>query len=404
MTLSRRNLLTAAAGTLVPFAPGVNVSFGATPGAQNNVLVFLFLRFGMDGLQLLAPADDGTYRDKRRTIGLRGSADNSGRQPIGTLDRVPLYLNPQAGQLRLMYQNQTHAFIHAAGTPTGLRSHFEVKEMVDKGLADGDHDNATGWLARHLSTRTGTNGDFAATADVSVDTTALRGTPGTVPTSSLEGLGSQLTSDRAALIAAMNTADNAVAQSARLSLDTVAAVQRRSLSIPAQQNPNYTNGPLSQKLRPLARVLKLDLGVEIATVDFGGWDHHDHELQYFSQQVQELSDALFAFTDDLGDAMKRVTVVAMTEFGRRVQENANGGTDHGAGSVMMVLGGGVNGGQIYGLWPGLADAQLDQGDLAVTTDYRRVLAEVLVKRQNQQQIASVFPTVPYAPLGIIRGT
>jgi uncharacterized protein (DUF1501 family) len=135
-------------------------------------------------------------------------------------------------------------------------------------------------------------------------------------------------------------------------------------------------------------------------VDFEGWDHHENIGQNFTAQAQELGNALFAFTDDLGDIMNRVTIVTLTEFGRRVQENASYGTDHGAGAVMMALGAGVSGGKIYGRWPGLSDDELDGGDLRVTTDYRQVLAELLVQGQGQTAIGSVFPSIHYNPLGV----
>src|SRR3954469_537903 len=130
MDLTRRTLLTSAtAGLLTPMLPGVRLAFGAVPG--NNVLVVIFLRFGMDGLQLLAPAEDASYRAKRANVGLKPG----GSVAVGAMGDTAFYLHPQAGQLRLMYDAKTLAFVHAAGTPTELRSHFEVQAMVDKGIA-----------------------------------------------------------------------------------------------------------------------------------------------------------------------------------------------------------------------------------------------------------------------------
>ena len=400
MTLSRRSLLKiAAGGAFMPWGAGVNVAFGADVNPVNNIFIYIFLRFGMDGLQLLAPADDGAYRDKRRSIGLTVGGV-TGARPIGALDGVQFFLHPQTIQLAQMYDAGSLAFIHAAGTPTQLRSHFEVQEMVDKGVGDADHVATNGWLARHLALRTGPVNDFAATADALIGTSSLGGAAGIVPTTDLESLPFHVNTERSDLMALLNKGDTPSAKSVLQTLRTCEVVRERIASLPQTINPNYTYGLLSQKLQPLARALKLNLGIEVATVDFGGWDHHDNIQQSFNMQARELSNALFAFTDDLGPLMKKVTIVAMTEFGRRVKENANAGTDHGAASVMMALGAGVNGGRIYGQWPGLKTADLDGGDLRVTTDYRQVLGEILVKRQNQGKIESVFPQVAYKPLDI----
>lgn len=226
---------------------------------------------------------------------------------------------------------------------------------------------------------------------------------GVIPTGSLESLPLTVFPQRAQLIAALNGGNAASAQSARLTLDLITTIRQRSAALPPRStaNGNYTFGPLSEALKSLARVVQLDLGVEVAVVDYRGvWDTHQNIPQLFTNAVSELSNSLFAFTDDLGDIMKRVTVVVMTEFGRRVEENSNAGTDHGEASCVLALGAGINGGKIYGQWPGLAHTQLSGGDLHVTTDYRQVLSELLVKRMGQTSIGQVFPTIKYTPLGI----
>jgi uncharacterized protein (DUF1501 family) len=407
MTVSRRNFMaSAAAGGLVPLLPGLNVAFGAsdmgTPGgaAGNQVLVFLFLRFGMDGLSLIAPAEDGQYRDKRPTIALR----TSGANPASYLDThqgVPFFINPAARQLKTMYDAKSLAIVHAAGVPTDLRSHFEVQAMVGQGVALTEAARDTGWLARHLIAKGGERTDFAAVSDGVGLTTSLDGLGGTLSFNNLATLGSSLTGRFADAITAMHSGTSELELSVQKAVRTAAVVREKTRALEDTPNSNYTYGALSNVLRPLAQVIKLDVGVELATADFLGWDHHEYLINAFPQQAQELGNALFAFNDDLGEHAARVTVVMMTEFGRRVRENANNGTDHGAGAVMLIQGAGVNGGRMYGDWPGLRDDQLDQGDLAVTTDYRRVLAEILVKRQGQTAIEQIFPTVPYAPLGVV---
>ena len=158
---------------------------------------------------------------------------------------------------------------------------------------------------------------------------------------------------------------------------------------------------MSKALRSLAQVIKMNVGLTSATVDFGSWDMHNALVNEFNVRGQEFSRSLAAFWRDIADFQNSVTVVTMTEFGRRFQENANQGTDHGAGSGMLVLGGNVNGGKIYGKWPGLAANNLQNGDFIVTTDYRQVLAEIMVQRHGEATLSNVFPSLKYAPLGII---
>ena len=404
MTLSRRTFLaTSAVSGLTPLMPGLNVAFGADPDIKsgNQVLIFLFLRFGMDGLSLIVPADDGAYRDNRPTLGL--SSSGVGAAPyLDTHQGVPFFINPAARQLKTMYDAKTLAVIHAAGVPTELRSHFEVQVMVGQGVGRTETaPKGTGWLARHLLAKNSERSDFSAVSDGTGMTTSLEGLGGTLSFSNLATLGGALYGRFADAITAMHPGNSPLEQSVQKAVRVAAAVREKAQAIPVgASGGNYTYGALSNVLRPLAQVIKMDVGVELATADFLGWDHHEYQGNSFPQQAGELGNALFAFNEDLGEHAKRVTVVMMTEFGRRVRENANNGTDHGAGAVMLVQGAGVNGGKMYGDWPGLKDNQLDQGDLAVTTDYRRVLAEALVKRQGQTAVETVFPTVAYSPLGV----
>jgi len=405
MTLTRRNIMALAAGAgLVPFAPGVQIAKAATPSAGNNILVFIYLRGGMDGLAMVAPAEDGIYRDNRRNSAVRSSGVNAGL-PVGALDGTPFFLHPAARQLKLMYDNKSLAIVHAAGVPTTSRSHFESQALVDLGMASNEPTPGAGWLTRHLQTRPGALGDFSATTDSATGSSALVGAVGLIPTESLEYLPNSIDAQRGALIAAVNEGNSASAQAARRTVKLLDVIRDKTAKAPPAPtgNGSYTFGPLSQSLKPLARVLKLDLGVEVAVVDYPAvWDTHENILQFFTNATREFSDSLFAFTDDLGDLMSRVTIVAMTEFGRRVEENSNGGTDHGEASCMFALGAGVNGGKIYGQWPGLADTKLSGGDLKVTTDYRQVLSELLVKRMGQTSLDQVFPTIKYTPLGLAR--
>ncbi|MBM3549521.1 MAG: DUF1501 domain-containing protein, partial [Alphaproteobacteria bacterium] len=173
------------------------------------------------------------------------------------------------------------------------------------------------------------------------------------------------------------------------------------LAAPTAEPVNYGSGELATALKTIADIAKAEIGLTVATADFGGWDTHDAQAGRFQTQVLRLSQALSALHADLAGFGDRLTVLVMSEFGRRLIENQNRGTDHGHGSVVMVSGIGVKGG-LYGSWPGLKSNALDQGlDLAITTDYRRVIAEVLTKRAGQTRIAEVFPTLGGGALGLV---
>jgi uncharacterized protein (DUF1501 family) len=205
----------------------------------------------------------------------------------------------------------------------------------------------------------------------------------------------------AAVIRAINAANTPYDAGVRATLDAIASVQAGLSGVTTSTSANYTNGDLSKPLQSLAKLIKMNVGVSVATVDMGGWDHHHALTGLFRSRAIELSQSLNAFWTDLANYQSRLTVVTMTEFGRRFQENASQGLDHGSASTMLVMGAGVNGGQIYGTWPGLQASALDGGDLAVTTDYRQVLSEVIAKRHGESALNNVFPTVTYKPLGII---
>jgi uncharacterized protein (DUF1501 family) len=169
--------------------------------------------------------------------------------------------------------------------------------------------------------------------------------------------------------------------------------------------PRYgQGGELGRSLQELARLIKADAGVEAAFAEIGGWDHHGNENQQLSNLLRQFSSAIAAFCQDMGDRMEDIVLVTMSEFGRTVEENGNAGTDHGHGGLMMVLGGAVQGGKIYGEWPGLEKEQLYEGrDLAVTTDFRAVLSELVRGHLGQNDLSAVFPGFrPGAPLGLLR--
>jgi uncharacterized protein (DUF1501 family) len=391
----------AAVGGAVALAPGVRALF--TPklaGSNRDILVVLFLRFGCDGLTMVPPADDGDYHANRPTVAVAAKT----ALPIGMLDGTPLFLHPMASELKAFYDAGRLAVVHAAGLPTESRSHFISQDKMDRGIADGEALVKGGWLARHVLARgVALPGLGAVSCEPTVDD-SLQGYGGAmaVPDISLFNiLGGDANRH---VIARLNSGAEPLCVSARETVTIIETVQAKLAVMTAGGgNDTYPAGPLAASLKSVATTIKMNLGLELVTVDYGGWDHHVDLNSQFPAQAQHLSKALHAFWNDMAAYQDRLTIVTMTEFGRRVKENASGGLDHGSASFMFALGNHINGGKIYGRWPGLKDTDLHAGDLAVTTDYRHVLQEILVKRRGETTLRAVFPTLDYRPLGLVKG-
>lgn len=405
MNISRRNVLSGlSAGAGLAVAPGVNVSFAAEGTPARDVLVVLFQRGACDWLQMLAPAGDTNYMAARPTIRVRTDGATPGLG-VGTLDGTDLYLSASAPELKALYDSGDLAFVHATGLFTADRSHFTCQESMEKGTADADPAQYSGWLARHTLS-VGAPTDMAVVSSGSTNPTSLLGQRDAIAIADPQSFNVSGGTANANIIRLLNGSGyaNNYKTSANKTLDAIANVQA---ALAGFQDPSgtagYTNGALSQSLRAVGRMIRMNLGVDVVTVDFGSWDHHNNLVSEFGQRTTEFSRSLAAFWTDMAQFRHRITLVTMTEFGRRLRENANQGTDHGSASGMLVLGGNVNGGRIYGQWPGLGASELMNGDMVITTDYRQVLAEILVKRRAETKLQTVFPTVQYKPLGILEG-
>jgi uncharacterized protein (DUF1501 family) len=412
MKISRRAMLTAGAAAvgggavMASLAPSLRVAFTGDKKPARDILVVVFLRFGSDGLTMIAPSEDADYRDSRPTIAVVPSGPGAGL-PVGALGGVPFFMHPAIPELKTLYDAGSLAVVHAVGLPTNTRSHFESQEMMDRGVTERDAGQkgplAGGWLSRHLlANNSGLTdlGVVAAAADVQTSLLGFRRAVAIPDVTQFNVIGGDFNLNT---IEALNTGSDPYAAGVRGTVNMVRAVRARL----AQINDGYTTstaypgGEFSIAMRSVANLIKMNAGLEIATVDFGGWDHHYKMNQYFPSHATQLSKTLSAFWDDMAGQRDRITVVTMTEFGRRLEENTAGGTDHGAGSFMFVLGGGVKGGRMYGTWPGLRPADLREGDLRITTDMRQVLAEILIARRNETALSQVFPTLAYQPLGML---
>jgi uncharacterized protein (DUF1501 family) len=405
MNISRRQMLTSASAgaALAAVGPGLKVSFAANATTPRDILIVLFQRGACDWLQMLAPSGDPSYISNRPTIRVPSSGSSAGLL-TGSMNGTDFYLSASAPELKKLYDAKQLAFVHAVGNKTAERSHFINQDMMEKGNSDNEKKQTTGWLTRHLETSVASSRDLTTISSSGTNPVALLGSTGAVAIPSVDKFNISGGTTNANVIRNLNAGTTPYKMAAEGTLDVVARVQSSLTGVPdTSGTAGYTNGELSQALRSLAKLIKMNIGMDLATVDFGSWDMHNGLVGEFATRTTEFSRAISAFWTDVGIYQSRITLVTMTEFGRRLRENASQGTDHGSASGMLVLGGNVNGGSIYGNWPGLEVNQLTAGgDLAVTTDYRQVLGEILVKRHAENNISAVFPTIKYNPIGLMK--
>lgn len=389
MTVTRRTLLQGMAAGLIPTAGLSRVAFADAPSANQPILVLLHQRGGCDGLNLLSPATDRDFIDARISE-LRVSADGPDAGfaiPHVAAPHIDFRLHAVAGGLAELSKSGALAFIHACGLTNETRSHFVASDMIEHGVAsDADLDRTTtGWLSRVLSGQS-SNGLIAATASGAIDGDLIGTSDALAVPDVSGGVGVAGGPQVAAALTSLYSGDRSLVGTAGFTaLSNLALVDGKiprdgqGHALPYPSSGLYDSaGNFGRGLKTVAQLIKMDIGLRAVTVDFGEWDTHEYQAGRFKSAVDRLSKSISAFWNDMAPYHDRVVLVMITEFGRRLRNNKSNGTDHGRGSVAAVLGGKVRGGRILGTWPGLKTEQLDEGvDLAVTTDYRQVLSEVL---------------------------
>ncbi len=401
---SRRALLTGAGALAAVAALDVaspRMAFGATRSARSDLLVVLSLRGGADGLTLVPPLADPAYLAARPDIAVR------------TCQALPLDrtfgLHPGLQPLLPFWRDRRLAVVQAVGDADGTRSHFEATDAMERGVSVTSR-VTSGWVDRHLSARGLRTTDFPALAIAGRTPVSLRGPAPDLTTYDVRSLRVNVPTDRRAAteraLAEMYAGvAGGYAEAARGTLDALDrfAPLRDKPYVP-RAGVRYPDNGLGRSLAQVASVARAGIGLEVACVESGGWDSHTDmgsaASGYARDLVSSLGQALAAFATDLGPLLATTTIVTMSEFGRRVAQNGSLGVDHGHGSAMLVLGGGIRGGKVYGRWPGLAGKQLVDGDLRVTTDYRDVLGELIQRRLGGGSLASVFPDHRPRPLGL----
>jgi uncharacterized protein (DUF1501 family) len=384
--------------------------------AKRKILVAIFQRGAADGLNIVAPFFEKRYYELRPTIGVappqgkqRPNAGNGFVNAFGgpAIDLDGRFaLHPALQPLKALWDKRQLAIVQAAGSPDPSRSHFDAQDAMESGTPGKT--STDGWLNRALTAPDDHTSPLRAIAMGPQLPRTLRGERSAIAVNDAQTF--QMGNSATAKILESMYETSADAGMERTGKDAFAAMKMiQSLSQqpynPAGNAPYFQGGDLGRSLQQVARLIKADVGVEAAFAEVGGWDHHGNEPQQLSNLLRQFGAALGAFSQDMGDRMEDIVLVTMSEFGRTAQENGNAGTDHGHGSVMMVLGGPVQGGKVYGHWPGLEPEQLYEGrDLAVTTDFRAVLTELVSGHLGQKNVAQVFPGYqPAAPLGLLRG-
>lgn len=372
------------------------------------ILVVIFLRGGADALNLVAPTADDLYIDVRPEMlrVLRGG-DAPGLKLTDALADVDFRLHPAAGDLAELFHAGDLSILHATGLTTATRSHFEAEAKIEQATNGGANG---GWLGRWMNhVRPG--GPLPALAVGTGLPESLRGARAAVGTDLSELMLAPGHWLAPALQARLRSGFGAHDQLGATTNDLLALSQllqdrfwipdegQMRAYVPDVDYP--ADSELSGPLMTVAQSIKADLGLRIATVDYGGWDTHVNQAGQFHDLLSGLSRALMAFWRDLGPRQQDVAVVVQSEFGRRLRANASGGTDHGRAGAMMVLGPQARGGRLLGRWPGLENGALEEGaDLAVTTDYRDVLLEVLSGHMRLTDPNVVFPGLSAAPIGL----
>ncbi|MEM7355410.1 MAG: DUF1501 domain-containing protein [Acidobacteriota bacterium] len=425
---TRRGFITGCSAAVAAYAGTQfnTLAFGDPNETNEDILVSVFLRGGIDGLNLVMPIagdDRGHYESARPDIQVPLSGTNAALQLTSSLGIHPAVHSAPTGaanSLFELYQDDKMSIVVAAGMHEDNRSHFDSMSFMELGTP-GSLATSTGWLTRHLQTACNLPPEILmpALAVGNLQQNSLRGATEAVNMTSPDSFSlnvgpSQWRDAQRVAMRNLYSTDSWLHQAGSQTLDAIDLIEiHGGGSYTPANGAVYPGGSFGTHLQTVARMIKTDIGLRVATVDFGGWDTHNGQGNggggYFFGHVEELARGLAALYTDLDDSgtpnyASRLTVVVQSEFGRRLRENADNGTDHGHGNVMLVLSGNATGG-VHGTWPGLATDELfDNADLEVTTDYRRVLSEVLIRRMANNQLASIFPGYEgYEPLGVVNG-
>jgi uncharacterized protein (DUF1501 family) len=386
------------------FAPSFLARTAAAAAGRSKQLIAIFQRGAVDGLSVVVPYGEGDYYRARPTIAI--PRPNSGDSAAIDLDGF-FGFNPRLQPLKPLWDSKQLAIVHACGSPDSTRSHFDAQDYMES-ATPGVKSTSDGWLNRYLQAQQAEHPTpFRAVALTSQLPRMLQGAAPALAVSQLAQFGIRAGQSSEAVGASFE-AEYAAAADAVLNgtgRDAFNAIKMLKTADPskyeAANGADYPRSPFGQSLRQIAQLAKANVGLEVAFADVGGWDTHVNQGSGQGQLAGRLDDfsrSIAALVRDLGDRMADTVVLTMSEFGRAVNENGNRGTDHGHGNAMMVIGGGVRGGHVYGTWPGLSvDKRYDHRDLAVTTDFRDVFGEIVTRHLGLRESRQVFPGYAASP-------
>ena len=377
--------------------------------ARGKVLVVLFQRGAADALNVVVPHGEKAYYGMRPTIAIpRPGAPNSAIDLDGFFG-----LHPALSPFKRLWDDGILATVHAVGSPSNTRSHFDAQDYMESGTPD-NKGTRDGWLNRYLAVKgtcdechldahpAQTSGSksspFQAVSMTPQTPRILEGGAPTVSMNSLDEFTIRTNGSQAERIEALYRTGNAdVVHAAGGEMFEAMKILKSAnpQQYVPQNNADYPRSPFGSHLRQIAQLIKADVGLEIAFADVGGWDTHVNQggsTGQLAQRLDDFSKSIAALTQDLGTRMADVTILTMSEFGRTARQNGNGGTDHGHATSMFIIGGDVKGKKVHGKWPGLEPEQLNEGrDLALTTDFRSVFSEVAFKHLGAAKMDAVFP-------------
>ena len=366
--------------------------------ARQKVLITIFQRGAVDGLNMIVPFGDRDYYASRPSLAI--ARPDSGENTAVDLDGF-FGLHPRMRSLQPLWASGHLAIVHACGSHDETRSHFDAQDYMES-ATPGVKSTPDGWMNRYLHAKEHQKATpFRAVALAQQLPRSLQGSAPALAIGQIAQFGIRAGQNTEMVQSSFESEYAAAAGSVLHSTGKEAfdAVRMLKKADPSQYAPangaNYPRSPYGEALKQIAQLIKADVGLEVAFAESGNWDHHANEgaaVGILANRLDDLSSGISALVRDLGDRMQDVVIMTMSEFGRAVVENGSRGTDHGHGNAMMILGGAVRGGKVYGTWPGLAREQRHDGrDLAVTTDFRAVFNEVVHGHLGLADTSRVFP-------------
>jgi uncharacterized protein (DUF1501 family) len=394
--VTRRIFLKSSGMALVTlgFAPAFVARAAEAVGTRRKLLITVFQRGAVDGLNMIVPFGEAAYYQARPSIAIAkpGAAQ-------GAIDLNGFFgLHPRMSALKPLWDNHALAIVHACGSPDATRSHFDAQDYMES-ATPGVKSTKDGWLNRYLQLARDAHDPLNAVAMTRQMPRSLQGPAPALAMGSVTefGVRGDMSTRSSFESSYSNAGDQMLSATANDAFNAMRTLAAKAGEYRPANGAQYPRSPYGQALQEIARLAKADVGLEIAFAESNQWDHHANEGAATGQIANRLDDfasGIAALAQDLGDRMADTIILTMSEFGRTVAENGNRGTDHGHGNAMIVLGGNVKGGEIYGKWPGLGVNERFEGrDLAITTDFRDVFGEVVMRHlgADEATAARVFP-------------